>query len=201
MFLLHRTATAALTFAAIFAIATTELRAQEPPKKEAPPVADWDEISASLAVKLLVDQHIGLPQVDRQKELTIAVIGDSRFGRAFAAIAAGKKTSKPQQAPFRIVTVAEKNLLEEKAKWTACSVVVFATDDPKATTQALAIMAGKPSLLIGRTPGFVAAGGHLNFWLSKDNKTRYQLDHKAALKIGIKLSSTVVKSSRTEEAR
>ncbi|MCB9884551.1 MAG: YfiR family protein [Planctomycetes bacterium] len=197
--------TACLALAAICGVASTLLHAQDPPEqdppKQEPPKVDWDEASANLAFALLASNYLGMPLDGTQKEITVAVIGDSRFGRAVAALTTGKKTRKPQQLPFRVVTVGDKDLLEQKAKWSTCSVVVFATDDPKAQTQALAIMAGKRSLLLGRSPGFIAAGGHLNIWLSKDNKPRYELDHKALLKMGVKLSSTVIKSSRPEEAK
>lgn len=182
-----------LPLVAIITIATGSLRAQDPPKK-----VDWDEAAANLVVAFFSGGYIGMPQVDTQKELTVAVVGDNRFGRAVIALAANKRTPKPQDAPIRIVQITDKDLLERKDEWSACHVVVFATDDDKVQTQALAIMAGSGSLLVGRTPGFVAAGGHLNFWLGKDNKPHYELDHKAVIKLGIKPISAVVKSSRPE---
>lgn len=178
--------------AAIATIAAPVVRAQDPP------TVDWDSVAASLVVNLLTGDYIILPEVEKQKKLTIAVVGGNRFGRAVAAIAAGKKTSKPLAAPLEVITIADKEVLERKDEWSACQVVVFATDDAKVQTQVLAIMAGRKALLVGRRPGFVAAGGHMNLWLSDEQKPRYELDHKAVLKLGIKPSPAVVKLSKPE---
>jgi len=93
------------------------------------------------------------------------------------------------------VVVAEGEVHERAAEWTQTDVVVVASDAAKVQAQVIEGMAGRSGLVVGRRHDLVAAGGHMQLWLSVDKKPRFELDHKAARKSGLKLSSAVVKAS------
>lgn len=164
-------------------------RGQDPAK------VDWDTAAANMLLLLLQQGHIAPPEPERQAELRIAVIGDDRFGRAVSALAVGKKTVKPASLPMRVVTIAENELATRRGDWQAVDVLVLATADESVTGEVLKAMAGQPTLLVGRDSRFVEQGGHLQLWLNPDHKPRYELDHKAVRKIGLRLSSSVVNAS------
>ncbi|MBM4062564.1 MAG: YfiR family protein [Planctomycetes bacterium] len=164
--------------------------AQETPK------VDWDTAAANTLVLLLKDGHLQPPKLEEKKELTIAVLGDDRFGKAVAALIEGKKTPAPHAVPMRAVPIAEKDIVDQKDRWADCDVIVIATDSDRAWTQVLAILAGKQGLLVGRRPGFVAAGGHVQLWLSDRKSPRFELDLVAIRELGFKVSSLASRHSK-----
>lgn len=166
-----------------------------PARDQEPPKVDWDTAAANLLLMLLQQGHIAPEAPTHKDTLRIAVVGDDRFGRAVVSLAAGKVTDKEPKVPLVVVAVAENEVQERAAEWTQVDVVVVASDAAKVQAQVLEGMAGRSGLLVGRRHDFVAAGGHLQLWLSADKKPRFELDHKAARKSGQKISSAVVKAS------
>lgn len=157
---------------------------------------DWDTVAGNLLLTLLVGGHIEPVSKEDRTHLKIAVIGDDRFGKAVAVLARDKQVRQPKPLPLTVLALAEKDLLQRRQELLACDVIVFATADDKVMQQVITAVAERPILLCSRSPGFLAAGGHLQLWLSDENKPRYELADKVLAARGIKVTIAAVKASQ-----
>jgi hypothetical protein len=180
--------------AALLALLTALPGRAQAPAPAAP--RDWDTVSSNMLLLLLVQGYIEPAVQPGRKEVSICVIGDSRFGNALQSLATGKKVALPQPVPVRAWQLAETDLVAKQKELLASDVIVFATDDANVHAQVITAVGGRPVLLCSRMPGFLAIGGHLQLWLSNESKARFELADKVLVARGLKVNIAAVKASK-----
>lgn len=157
---------------------------------------DWDTVAANLAIMLLQQGYLAPAGLKEHSAVSVAVVGDDRFGKAFTVLAAQKKIERPVEATLRVVQVTERDLSEKNVTLRQCHVVILATSSRQVHEQVIRALDRSPTLLVGRLPGFITMGGHVQLWLAEGNKPRFELDLKAMRKHGIGVSKEAAAQSQ-----
>ena len=119
---------------------------------------------------------------DTATTLTIGILGDDPFGKAFEPFA--EKTIKGRQ-----VAVRRSNRLQELP---VCQILFICDSEKKYLPQILEHLQGRSVLTVGETEGFGQAGVIVNFIL-QDNKVRFEVNLAAAEGAGLKFSAKLLK--------
>jgi hypothetical protein len=94
-----------------------------------------------------------------------------------------------KQAGERILTV---QFHSRNTGMEGCHIIHVVDADRNSIQRTLAAVNGKPVLTIGETHGFVEMGGVINL-VVMDGKLRFQIGREAAERVGLRLSSQLLK--------
>jgi hypothetical protein len=118
---------------------------------------------------------------DTDQSLTLCTLGEDPFHGALEEIVAGKAIGN------RVIRIRH---LGEPQDMQACHILFLAKGQGKRVPMLLMALHNAPVLTVGETPGFLAAGGMINFLLT-ENKVRFEINLEAAgaarLQIGSRL--------------
>jgi hypothetical protein len=131
------------------------------------------------------------PQSRSAGPLMIGVLGADPFGRALADTVHGKSVDG------RPVVVRKVGSVEEAS---GCAILFVSSSERNRWLEILAPLRRTAVLTVGDAPGFLAAGGVMNFYL-EDNRVRFELNPEAAKRCGLKLSAQLIRLARVEGQR
>lgn len=128
------------------------------------------------------------PQSRNAGPLVIGVLGADPFRGALADTAHGKSVDG------RLVVVRKVGSVEAAS---GCAVLFVSSSERNRWPEILTPLRRTAVLTVGDAPGFLAAGGVLNFYL-ENNRVRFELNPAAARKSGLKLSAQLIRLARVE---
>jgi len=114
--------------------------------------------------------------------ITIGLLGKNPFGKSLDSFA--RKTLSGR--PLVVTSLAS---LSQAAE---CNLVFVSSSERKHAGKILTKIAGLPILTIGESPGFIEAGGVINFVLDGNN-IRLDVNSAAAQKVGLVLDPHLLK--------
>ena len=117
--------------------------------------------------------------------LTIGIVGENQFNSAFDALN-GKQTKGRTLA---VKPVASAKDLE------SCQIVFIGASEKNRVAEILGQLKTSRVLTVSETDGFAAQGGIINF-ISERNKVRFQINPEAARRIGLTISSELLKLAK-----
>lgn len=87
----------------------------------------------------------------------------------------------------RAEVVSVRNAQESRS----CHVLFINAAQARQVRRVLNLLQGTSILTVSETPGFIEAGGIVNFVL-QDDRVRFQINHKAAMQAGLQISSRLL---------
>jgi hypothetical protein len=124
---------------------------------------------------------------DAGSSLKICVLGEDPFGRSLKALA-----GENEEVGGRKLTVISKESLPRPG---GCQVLFISRSEQERLPQILAAVKGAPVLTVGDSRGFLDHGGIINFIL-EGSKVRFEINPEAADRVGIKISSKLLRLAR-----
>ncbi len=121
-----------------------------------------------------------------QASLTICVLGDDPFGKAFNPIRA--KTVKNRPVVIREVADADAA--------GGCHMLFIAASEQPHVDAILGSLGKRSVLTVSDMKKFVQSGGMISF-VMVDDKVRFEINNGAADRAGLKISSQILKLART----
>jgi YfiR/HmsC-like len=124
---------------------------------------------------------------DATRPFRICVLGQDPFGQELRDITSEKTVNGHR---LQIVLVADL----QQAR--TCQILFIASSEKAQLKKVLETLEGSSALTVGDSKGFVELGGMINFVL-EDDRVRFEVNHKAAERAGLKISSkllTIAKS-------
>jgi hypothetical protein len=118
--------------------------------------------------------------------LLLCVLDDSAMADLLTGAAAGRIVNG------RSVAVRPVKPADELR---SCQVLFLSAPDERKAERILTSVKGKPVLTVGESPGFIQAGGLVNFSV-QDNKIRLELDLDSANRAGLKISAKLIAVSK-----
>jgi YfiR/HmsC-like len=113
----------------------------------------------------------------------IGVLGDNPFDELLKKSAAGKSIKG------KSVRIREVQTLDSIG---TCQVLYISTSEKTRYKEILARIADRPILTVGDSREFTKSGGIIAFFV-KDNKVRFRINVSAAAKVGLDISSKLLK--------
>jgi YfiR/HmsC-like len=123
---------------------------------------------------------------DANAPIVIGIVGDSAVEKLLMEVAAGKSVNG------RPVLVKHFKDLQDVRN---CQIVFVGSSDEKRMPQILEALKASSVLSVGETPGFIPAGGMINFFI-EDNKVRLEINLDAATRARVKISAKVIAVGR-----
>jgi hypothetical protein len=123
--------------------------------------------------------------------ITIAVLGTDKFGAAFDEVT----SRKIKDRGIAIKRFADFNSDEAKAQLPSCQLVFVSANQQKYTKEILDLLHKKPVLIVGETPGFLEAGGMVNF-IMQDGKVCFELNQDTAEICELKMASQLMRLAK-----
>ncbi|MGH9688160.1 MAG: YfiR family protein [Candidatus Acidiferrales bacterium] len=117
-----------------------------------------------------------------QGPFSICILGTDPFGPGI------DETLQGQMIGGRAVTVLR---VREAAQLRRCQVAFISASEKGNLPRILQTLRGANVLLVGETPGFVAAGGTIEFEM-QDNRVRFSINPDAAERAGLRVSSKLL---------
>ena len=117
--------------------------------------------------------------------LTIGIIGESQFNAAFDALN-GKQSKGRTLAVKQVASVKD---LE------SCQIVFICASEKNRVTEILGQLKNSHVLTVSESDGFAAQGGIINF-ISEHNKVRFEINPDAAKRLGLTISSELLKLAK-----
>ncbi len=142
---------------------------------------------------------------DTTKPITIAIIGENPFGKAFEALA--KKKIQNRQVIIKHFGGFEKNSTKYKedgktkykykdaAALKACQVLFVGSSESKYCKQIIDIVKDSSVLTIGETEGFLDTGGIIGF-VTEQKKVRFGVNLIAAEQAELKIRSKLLRLAK-----
>ncbi|MCE5310059.1 MAG: YfiR family protein [Acidobacteriales bacterium] len=131
------------------------------------------------------------PQSRNAAPLVIGVLGADPFGGALANTVHGKTIGGRQIVVRRVGSV-------EAAS--GCAILFVSSSERNRWPEILTPLRHTAVLTVGDAPGFLAAGGVMNFYL-ENNRVRFELNPAAARRSGLKLSAQLIRLAQVEGQR
>ena len=122
-----------------------------------------------------------------EEPMVIGVLGEDPFGDTLDETVLGK-TVKGRHLRVRRVERISDGLRK-------CHIVFVSSSETTRLHELFEILRGAPVLLVGDTDGFARAGGMINFVLIQ-NRIRFEINVDAAEKVGLELSSRLLKLAK-----
>ena len=122
---------------------------------------------------------------DRLDVIHVCVIGDDPFGSSLATIE-GKPVGK------RRIGIRNLPSLQNTG---GCEILFIANSEEGDLDRIVEAVNGSPVLTIGDTKGFTRQGVMINFYM-ENNKVLFEINPKAAMRAGLKISSTLLRIAR-----
>ncbi len=121
---------------------------------------------------------------DKTAPLVFCILDPGPFGDAFETIRDKTVRGRPVAVrPF-----------DPERKAEPCHVVFINTKDGDAARRLLSeVFSRKGVLTAGETQGFARQGGVINFFITEENKIRFEINIAAARRAGLKISSKLLK--------
>ncbi len=123
---------------------------------------------------------------DQNAPILLGVIGDNAFAKLLTDVAAGKSVNG------RPVVV---KLFKEGQDLRSCQIVFVSSSEENDATQILEKLKESSVLTVGEAPGFIQAGGIINFFIEK-NKVRLEINLAAASRARVKISAKLIAVAR-----
>jgi hypothetical protein len=123
--------------------------------------------------------------------ITIAVLGEDKFGAAFNEIT----SRKIKDRSIAIKRFADFNTDEAKAQLSQCQLVFISADQQKYTKDIIELLKKKPVLIVGETPGFLEVGGMVNF-IMQEGKVCFELNQDTAEVSDLKMASQLMRLAK-----
>lgn len=127
-----------------------------------------------------------------QAPIIVASVDGADYGEALEGALAGKAVN---QHPIIVRRYPSVDKVEA-----GCHVLVLASDDGAAIAAARAKLGGAPVLLVGEGPGFCAHGGLIRLF-KEDGRMRFEINPKAAERVGLKIAAKLLKLASIYEGR
>jgi hypothetical protein len=118
--------------------------------------------------------------------IVLGIVGDSLVGKLLTDVAAGKSVNG------RPVMVKQ---LKQGQDLKTCQIIFVSSSDEKRAPQTLEELKEASVLTVGETPGFIQAGGIINFFI-EENKVRLEINLDAAARVRVKISAKVIAVAR-----
>jgi hypothetical protein len=123
---------------------------------------------------------------DSMAPIVLGIVGETAVAKLLADVAVGKSVNG------RPVVVKQ---LKEGQELKTCHIVFVSDSEEKRVHQVLEILKGTSTLTVGETPGFIQAGGMINFF-TEENKVRLEMNLEAASHVRVKISAKVIAVAR-----
>ena len=114
--------------------------------------------------------------------MIIGILGDNPFGGDLEEIVRNKSINN------RTFVIKEMHSLSEAAH---CHLLFISNSEKKRFAEVFEGVRGASVLTVGETDGFTDAGGMINF-VREGKKLRFQINHEAATKVKLKISSKLL---------
>lgn len=122
---------------------------------------------------------------DRSKTIHVCVIGDDPFGPSLTALN-GKRVGE------KSVRIRRNTSLHDLQ---GCEILFISDSEEERLAQIVKTINGTLVLTIGDSEGFAGRGVMINFYL-ENNKVRFEINPKAALHAGLRISSNLLRIAR-----
>jgi len=119
---------------------------------------------------------------DTNSPIIISILGQDRFGEDLRNVLA-EKTVQGRKLIVRKVTSLEECLDSQ--------ILFISESEKKRTPRVLQLLKTSPVLTVGETDKFLRAGGIINFHV-KDDSLSLEINHTAAERVGLKISSKLL---------
>ncbi len=123
---------------------------------------------------------------DANSPILLGIVGNDLVARLLTEVAAGKSVSG------RAVTVKQ---FSEGQSIRLCQIIFISSPDEKYAQQILRTLRETSVLTVGEKPGFLQAGGIINFF-TDENKVKLEISLDAAARARIKISAKVIAVAR-----
>ena len=120
---------------------------------------------------------------DADAPLVIGIFGDGSMVQALEQTVKGKSIGNRAIQTRRILDATRIN---------PCQILFVAQSETQQVAQSVAAVGRAPVLLVGESPGFVAAGGAIGF-ASDEGRVRFEANTAAAERTGLKISSKLLR--------
>ena len=117
--------------------------------------------------------------------ITIGIVGESPFGSAFDAL-------EGKQIKGHTLTVKS---VESAKDLESCQIVFVCASEKNRIAEIIGQLKDSRILTVGEIDGFAAQGGIINF-ISEHNKVRFEINLDAAKRLGLTISSELLKLAR-----
>ena len=121
----------------------------------------------------------------RSKTIRVCVIGDDPFGSSLTALN-GKRVGK------RSVRIRRNTSLHDVR---SCEILFISGSEEENLDQIMKAINGSLVLTIGDSEGFARKGVMINFYM-ENNKVRFEINPKAAMRAGLRISSNLLRIAR-----
>jgi hypothetical protein len=122
------------------------------------------------------------PEQTPQDTLHICIVGEDRFGAAFAAVTAQSKSQQP-------ILV---HVFDGDTDLPLCHILFVSGSEKRRLASILKRAGTRPVLTVSDLDGFAKAGGMIGFVLRK-NKIRFQINNAAAARSKLTLSAKLLR--------
>lgn len=120
---------------------------------------------------------------DADAPLVIGIFGDGSMVQALEQTVKGKSIGNRAIQTRRILDATRIN---------PCQILFVAQSETQQVAQIVAAVGRAPVLLVGESPGFVAAGGAIGF-ASDEGRVRFEANTAVAERMGLKISSKLLR--------
>lgn len=123
---------------------------------------------------------------DSRAPLVLATVGDDPFQGALDKAVGGKTVGGRPLAVKHFARGADVQ---------GCQMLFVAGGEDDQLAAALQKIGNTPVLIVGESEGFIRAGGMVRFY-EEDNRLRFEVNLKAAARVGLRISSRLLKLAR-----
>lgn len=146
------------------------------------PVEMDDEYALKAAFIYRFTDYIEWSNNNDQSKFTIAVLGDSRITIPLLEISSGKKIRGKTMYVKQVASVEDAEDCQ----------VLFVPQDYKGDVENIALkLSGRSVLIITEEKDACRKGAHINFYID-DGKLKFEINLKAAIRSGLKMSSDLL---------
>lgn len=131
------------------------------------------------------------PAAQTDTPITIAVLGEDKFGNAFDEIT----SRKIKDRSIVIKRFTDFGNEDVKTQLQQCQLVFVSANQQKYTKDIIALFQKKPVLIVGETPGFLEAGGMVNF-IMQEGKVCFELNQDTAKVAELKMASQLMRLAK-----
>lgn len=114
----------------------------------------------------------------------VCVIGENPFKGTLKKLAS---SSRIKSKPTKFTTIDNIDSISN------CNILFISSSKRTSINQILNSVRGQPVLTISDTPGFAQQGVIINFLRNKDNNIQFEINHRMAQNVGLKISSRLLK--------
>jgi len=129
--------------------------------------------------------------IDQRESITLCVLGRDPFGDALVRAVEGKTVNGHQIATRKINEVAAAR---------SCHVLFLSASESGRAAEIIRAVQARNVLTVGEFDRFIESGGMINFVMD-GQRVRFQINAKAALDAGLKISSKLLQLAAPAEYR